>query len=145
MFLENIGRTIGDIFGFNRKKREDQPVQPQPQQPQRPGATFGTGGSAPLRAPAAQPVRPSTVGQPIQTAQDYITRTGSPVPSGSMLSANPADHVAPGQPTDQQVKDALLRRVQQQAGGAPIQRAVNSASSFVNDNVGRPAVQDASR
>ena len=145
MFLENIGRTIGDIFGFNRKKREDQPVQPQPQQPQRPGATFGTGGSAPLRAPAAQPVRPSTVGQPIQTAQDYITRTGSPVPSGSMLSANPADRVAPGQPSDQQVKDALLRRVQQQAGGAPIQRAVNSASSFVNDNVVRPAVQDASK
>lgn len=76
MWLENIGRTIGDIFGLNRKKREEQvaqPTQPQPRPVQQRPQGFNTGASA-FRAPAAvpQPNKPSTVGQPIANNQSDL-------------------------------------------------------------------------
>lgn len=126
MFFENIGRTIGDIFGLNKKKRPEEQQQPRPQPVQRP-QPFNTGVSA-FNAPAfptvRQPQRPSAVGQPIQTADQYFERTGRPAPSGSMLAANPAERVQPGLPNDQAARAAIMRRVQQQAGGTPRERAI---------------------
>lgn len=129
MWLENIGRTIGDIFGFNRKKPEEnrQPVAPRPQPQQSRPAAFNSGVSQ-FKMQPTQPahLKPTTVGQPIQSAQDYITRTGHAAPSGSMLSANPADQVDTSKLSDLQVQQALRKRVQRQAGGTPTERAVKS-------------------
>ncbi len=124
MFFENIGRTIGDIFGLNRKKRPEGQQQPRPQPVQRPAPGFGLGNFNVPTGPARQPQRPSVVGQPIQTADQYFARTGRVAPTGSMLSANPADRVQPGRPSDQTVRDTLMRSIQQKAGGTPRERAI---------------------
>lgn len=128
-----VGKAINSVVA----PRPQQRPQPRPPvvRPPRP-SQFNTGVGN-LTAPRPPQIKPVSVqpGQPIQSPEDYMARTGKVAPSGSMLAADPSLRVKPTTPSNEQIKAAIVKRVQQQAGGSPTQRAastvVNNTGKFV--------------
>lgn len=130
-FFNDTARNIGSFLGsFNKPQVPQQPqVQQRPQQVQQgrlapfnPGmSNLSVGGRQPVipqrslvsRPAPFRPQTPEEFQKERQAAIQSVVETGKPVQSPNL--------------SEQDVKDALMKRVQNQAGGTPTSRALDKA------------------
>lgn len=79
-----------------------------------------------------------------ESALAYVTRTGRPSPFGAMLSANPADRVNTDILSEEEVQNAIKKRVQDQANAkrvSDLNEAAKKAGNFLANGTAKLANQ----